>query len=491
MPVIELLYAICVTLLGAYGLNSLLLTWMYLRRRDHVPPLPPPPAEWPHVTVQLPIYNEMHMVERLLSAVAALEYPRDKLHIQVLDDSTDATRQVVANVVTRLQQQGLDIVHVTRAQRTGFKAGALSFGLTQTDSELIAIFDADFLPPPDFLRRTVPYFADAHVGCVQARWGHVNREYSILTELQALGIDGHFVVEQCARNLGGYFINFNGTAGIWRRACIDDAGGWQGDTLTEDLDLSYRAQLRGWRMVYVPGVIVPAELPAQISALKRQQARWAQGSIQTAIKLFGPLLSSNQPWRVKMEGILHLTGYLVHPLMLAVILLTFPMSFSRSWVVMGAPWLMIAAVGPPLMYTVAQISDGGNWGYRLRLLPMLVMLGTGMCLNNTIAVVRALLGVRTSFQRTPKFDLRRAGDNWMGSIYALRRDALVWGELLLALLAMGAIFLPSIRWTFIPWLLLYAGGFGYIGGLSLYQTYQLQRWATLVSHGAAEAKVAR
>jgi len=259
--------------------------------------------------------RELHTVERLLNAAAGLDYPRDRLEIQVLDDSIDATRRVAALTVARLQRQGIDVVHITRPDRAGFKAGALATGLAEAKGELIAIFDADFLPPPDFLRRVVPHFADPTVGCIQTRWGHLNRDYSPFTQVQALGVDGHFVVEQTARSRAGLFINFNGTAGVWRRACIEDAGGWQGDTLTEDLDLSYRAQLRGWRMGYLPDVVVPAELPAQISAFKRQQARWAQGSIQTALKLLGPLLRSAQPWSVKLEGVVHLTSYLVHPMM--------------------------------------------------------------------------------------------------------------------------------------------------------------------------------
>ena len=271
-------------------------------------------------------------------------------------------------------------------------------------------------------------------------------------------------------------MNFNGTAGIWRSACIEDAGGWQGDTLTEDLDLSYRAQLRGWRIAYLPRVVVPAELPPQISAFKRQQARWAQGSIQTALKLVGPLLRSDQPWRVKLEGTVHLCGYLIHPLMLMVILLTFPMSFSHRWVLMGAPWLMVTAVGPSFLCAVAQAADGKGRGYRLRLLPLLVMLGMGLSLSNTGAVLRAVLGVRRDFQRTPKFDLRRSGDTWVGSAYALRGNALVWAELGLAVLVLAMLAMPGVQWTFAPWLLLYAGGFGYVATTELYQTYRLRRW---------------
>jgi cellulose synthase/poly-beta-1,6-N-acetylglucosamine synthase-like glycosyltransferase len=476
MPIIEILYAVCAILLGTYGLNNLMLTGIYLRHRGEPVPEPPAPEDWPQVTVQLPIYNELHTAERLLTTVAALDYPHDRLEIQVLDDSTDDTRELAAQAVEGLHDQGHDIIHVTRRDRSGFKAGALAAGMDRAKGELVAIFDADFMPESDFLRRVVPHFADPAVGCVQTRWGHVNREYSAFTQTQALGVDGHFVVQQAARSQAGLFLNFNGTAGIWRRACIDDAGGWQGDTLTEDLDLSYRAQLRGWRIAYLPDVVVPAELPAQISAFKRQQARWAQGSIETARKLMGPLLRSDQPRHVKLEGVLHLTGYLVHPLMLSIILLTFPMSFSRSWVVLGIPWLMVTAAGPPLLYVVAQTAGGRAWRHRLRFLPLLVMLGMGLSLSNTGAVLRGALGISRSFQRTPKFDLRRSADAWVGSVYALRADWLVLGEIALGIMVLLMFAMPNIRWTFVPWLLLYAGGFIYVAGINLYQNHQLRRW---------------
>ena len=476
MVVVELLYAACVVLLSVYGFNSLVLTWLYLRHRHDAVPTPSPPAEWPRVTVQLPIYNEMHTVERLLHAAAGLDYPRDRLEIQVLDDSTDATSRVASRVVARLRHRGTDIVHITRRDRSGFKAGALAEGMTTAKGELLAIFDADFLPPPDFLRRVVPHFADPAIGCIQTRWGHLNRDYSLFTRIQALGVDGHFVVEQAARNRAGLFINFNGTAGVWRRGCIEDAGGWKGDTLTEDLDLSYRAQLCGWRMRYLPEVVVPAELPAQIGAFKRQQARWAQGSIQTAMKMLGPLLRSGQRWSVKLEGSIHLTNYLVHPLMLLVVLLTLPMSFSRSWVLAVAPWLMIAAVGPPLLYTVTQLADCREWPKRLRDLPVLTLLGMGLALSNTQAVMKALLGLHEGFVRTPKFSLRWPDDAWVGSVYAVGADSIILGELFLAAFAFILLVAPGIDRGFVPWLLLYAGGFGYVAGVSLYQDHQRRRW---------------
>jgi cellulose synthase/poly-beta-1,6-N-acetylglucosamine synthase-like glycosyltransferase len=312
------------------------------------------------------------------------------------------------------------------------------------------------------------------VGCIQTRWGHLNRDYSSLTRAQALGIDGHFVVEQTARSRAGLFLNFSGTAGVWRRACIEDAGGWQGDTLTEDLDLSYRAQLRGWRIAYLPDVVVPAELPVQINALKRQQARWAQGSIETALKLIGPLFRSRQPSVVKLEGIVHLTGYLVHPLMLLTVLLTLPMSFSNSWVLSVSPWLMGMAAGPPLLYLVAQRRR--PWRHRLRLLPLLELLGIGLALNNTWAVLRGMLGIRQGFLRTPKFALLEPADMWVSRRYALSGAPFMWGELLLSLFAVTLVIVPGMNLGFVPWLLLYAGSFGYVAGVSLYQSRQRLRW---------------
>jgi cellulose synthase/poly-beta-1,6-N-acetylglucosamine synthase-like glycosyltransferase len=474
MVIVEALYLLSILLLSAYGLNSLVLVALYLRHRNDPEPGPHTPTPWPRVTVQLPIYNEVHTVERLLSATAALDYPRDRLEIQVLDDSTDETCQIAARAVSRLRERGLDVVHATRTERSDYKAGALAAGTASAKGDLLAVFDADFVPTRDFLRRVVPHFADPEVGCVQARWGHLNRDYSPLTRTQALGVDGHFVVEQTARSRTGLFLNFNGTAGIWRRACIEDAGGWRGDTLTEDLDLSYRAQLKGWRIGYLPDVVVPAELPVQISALKRQQARWAQGSIETAVRLILPLLRSQQPWKVKLQGLVHLTGYLVHPLMLLTVLLVLPMSFSSSWVVSVSPWLMILAAGPPVLYLVAQTDT--PWYHRLRLLPRLEMLGIGLALNNTWAVMKGVFRIEQDFLRTPKFAVREAADAWVGKRYALMGDPFVWGEILLSIYAAALVFVPGVTLGFVPWLLLYAASFAYVAGVSLTQSRQRRRW---------------
>jgi hypothetical protein len=531
--IFELLYALCTVLLSLYGFNSLLLTILYLwHRRDSpehcscafirprvgsaqdatsmpaergmepvrdFPIAPRSPDAWPLVTVQLPIYNELHTVERLLAAVAALDYPRERLEIQVLDDSTDDTRSVVGRVVERLRGQGLDAVYVTRAERVGYKAGALATGLASAKGKLIAVFDADFCPGPSFLRDVVPHLDDPDVGCVQTRWGHVNRAYSSITRVQALMLDGHFVVEQTARSRAGLFTSFNGTAGVWRRACIEEAGGWSGDTLTEDLDLSYRAQLRGWRIAYLPHVVVPAELPVQIGAFKRQQARWAQGSIQTALRMIGPLVRARQPWSVKLQGVFHLTAYLAHPLMLLSVLLLLPAASLREvalqnaalesyrllgaapdwlygWAQIGAPWLMLSALGPPLLYTVAQVSDGRGWPRRLAALPLLVLVGIGIALNNTLAVLKAVLGLRQGFLRTPKYDVRRPEDAWVNTLYALGIDSLVWGELAMAAYAVSLVALRVVSWGLAPWLLLYAAGFVYVAVIGLLQALRRRRW---------------
>jgi cellulose synthase/poly-beta-1,6-N-acetylglucosamine synthase-like glycosyltransferase len=482
MILIELIYAFAIIALAVYGFNTLYLVWRFAHARRVTEPEPPAPGDWPRVTVQLPIYNERHTVDRLLDAVAALDYPRDRLQVQVLDDSTDDTVALAAARVARLRQAGLDIVHLHRTDRAGFKAGALAAGLRRASGEFVAVFDADFVPPPDFLRRTLPWFAAARVGCVQTRWTHVNRDYSRLTRVQALGVDGHFAVEQAARCRSGLFLNFNGTAGVWRASAIADAGGWQHDTLTEDLDLSYRAQLRGWRIAYLPEVAVPAELPAQMDAYKRQQARWAKGTLQTARKLIDRLLRSNQPLSVKVEGVLHLTGYLVHPLILLLVLITPLMAAFApdSAVLRIAPWLMAAAAGPPVMYLAAHTPTGPRLAQRLRLLPWMIVLGIGLSLNNGRAALAGLFGKGGgTFLRTPKFALASIAERWESSVYALPRDRWVMAEIALSLLSLSGIAIAIGRadWGFLPWLSVYAIGFGGVAWVSV--TQSLRRRAAM------------
>ncbi len=492
MIILELLYCFSVAMLAVYGLNSLLLTGLFWRRSAGRPRSEPPPlpdSTCPRVTVQLPVYNERHVVRRLVEAVARLEWPADRLQIQVLDDSTDDTRQLVAAVVEHQRSLGVNIEHIHRRNRQGFKAGALQAGLTRAEGEFIAIFDADFIPPPDFLQKTIPLFTDPRVGCVQTRWGHVNPEFSLLTRAQALGIDGHFVVEQTARWRIGTLLNFNGTAGVWRRVCMDDAGGWQGDTLTEDLDLSYRAQLKGWRIAYLPHVVTPAELPVQIDAFKRQQFRWAKGSIQTARKLMGRLWRSPYPGWVKLLSILHLTNYMVHPMMLLNLLLILPMMFAPSILLWMTPLFTFTAIGPPLLYWTASRNTQLSSGRRLGRLAALIALGTGLSVNNTLAVGQALLNIPSEFQRTPKFAVTGQNRTWQKSTYALPRTPTAWIELLLALYSWSLLVTALLNqmWWVAPWVLLYAAGYTYVSGLAFVQAWQRRAARTTAAASASSS----
>jgi cellulose synthase/poly-beta-1,6-N-acetylglucosamine synthase-like glycosyltransferase len=337
-------YFFVLSILAIYGWHRYYLVYLYMKHKDRVPVEPPPPAEWPVVTVQLPIYNEMYVADRLIDAVCRLDYPRDRLQIQVLDDSTDETRAISELAVRRHQAQGIDIQYLHRTDRTGFKAGALEAGLASARGPFVAIFDADFVPSPDFLRRTLPHFADSNVGMVQARWGHLNEDYSLLTRIQSILLDGHFVLEHGGRNRASRFFNFNGTAGVWRRETIDAAGGWQHDTLTEDLDLSYRAQLKGWKFLFLPNVIAPAEVPVEMNSFKSQQHRWAKGSIQTCRKLLPRILRANVPFGVKVEAFFHLSANFNYLLMSVLSVLMFP----AMWVRYNMGWYEMLLIDVPL-----------------------------------------------------------------------------------------------------------------------------------------------
>jgi cellulose synthase/poly-beta-1,6-N-acetylglucosamine synthase-like glycosyltransferase len=479
--IVEILYLFSVALLAVYGLNSLLLTWLYRRKNHNTKATTVKPASalftnYPDVTVQLPIYNERHVVERLIEAAANLDWPTERLQIQILDDSTDDTQHIIAAVLSqqRLKRAQARLDHIRRPNRQGFKAGALQYGLATATGEFIAIFDADFIPPADFLKETIPTFNAAGVGCVQTRWGHVNPESSKLTRAQELGIDGHFIIEQAARHSVQAFLNFNGTAGVWRRSCMADAGGWQGDTLTEDLDLSYRAQFRGWRIVYQAQVVVPAELPVQIDAFKRQQFRWAKGSIQTALKLLGQLWLLHRPLWLKVMGTLHLTNYAVHPLMLLNLLLTLPVTLSNSPLLLLTPFFTMSAIGPPLLYWSAMQGKPLPLAVRLGRLGVLIALGTGLSLNNSRAVLEALLGLDSEFKRTPKFAVTGRSTAWRQSHYILPRDPSAWVELILAFYAWGLLGWAIVTgvWVVTPWLLLYASGYSYIAAMTFVQARQ-------------------
>ncbi len=465
--VVGLAYLVVLLGLFLYGLNAYILVLLHARhrRRAEAAPAPSRPAVWPTVTVQLPLYNERYVAWRLLDAVARLEYPADRLEIQVLDDSDDDTTGLLVEAVRRLRAEGINVVQLHRTERTGFKAGALEAGLKEARGEFVAVFDADFVPPPDFLCCTIPHFADPRVAVVQARWGHLNREFSLLTMAQSLGIDGHFAVEQSGRCWTGLLLNFNGTAGVWRKVAIEDAGGWTHDTLTEDLDLSYRAQLRGWRIVYRPEIVCPAELPVLITGFKSQQRRWAKGSIQTARKLLPAVLRSSLPAWTKYQAAVHLTYYMIHPLMLAVVLLAAPLHGLRDVtlppVLLGAVAFAIgvATCGPGTMLVYGQRVLYSDWRRRAWRLPTIMTIGVGVAWSTTLAVVGAFWGRDREFVRTPKFGIGPEGGHWRGKSYVDRRRLGSVVEILLGLYC---------AWT--TWLFWHDGSYGALPFLALYAT---------------------
>ncbi|HWQ00152.1 MAG TPA: cellulose synthase family protein [Vicinamibacterales bacterium] len=473
-----ILYFFILSILTVYGWHRYYLVYLYSRHRDSAAPPPPPaPDPPPVVTVQLPIYNEMYVAERLIEAVCRLDYPADRLEIQVLDDSTDETQAIAELAARRAAQRGLDVKYFHRADRRGFKAGALEAGLRRARGELIAIFDADFVPPPDFLRRTVGYFTDPAVGMVQARWGHINEGYSLLTRIQAILLDGHFVLEHGGRNRAGCFFNFNGTAGVWRRAAIDDAGGWEHDTLTEDLDLSYRAQLRGWKFLFVPDVVVPAEVPVEMNSFKSQQHRWAKGSIQTCRKLLPRILASDLPLPVKAEAFFHLTANFNYVLMVVLSLLMFPAMYVRynmGWTEMlliDVPLFLAATLSVANFYAVSQRELYPDWRTRLKYLPFLMAIGIGLAINNSRAVFEALFDVDGEFARTPKYGIERTGDDWIGKKYRQSMAVQPLVELAFGLYFTGAVVYAATNGIYgtLPFLVLFQAGFLYTGLLSIVQ----------------------
>jgi cellulose synthase/poly-beta-1,6-N-acetylglucosamine synthase-like glycosyltransferase len=362
------------------------------------------------VTVQLPLYNEQAVATRLIEAAARLDYPPERLELQILDDSNDATSALVDAAAAEARRSGCTVTVLRRTARTGYKAGALAVGTRRARGEILAIFDADFVPPASFLRQTVPFLmADQKLACVQGRWGHLNEHASLLTRVQAMGIDGHFAIEQAVRSACGWFMNFNGTAGIWRKQAIDDAGGWSAETLTEDMELSYRAQLRGWRIRYLLDAVAPGEIPGTLRALQQQQFRWAKGSIETARRMSGPVLRSDASWGEKIQALLHMTHYAIHPLMLLSMLLA-------PWVLLLTPglaplWLfmllfagfLFSMSAPNLSYlTATKILAPQHLWIRFCTLPLVMLVGMGLSINNTRAVLEALCGMRSAFRRTPK-----------------------------------------------------------------------------------------
>jgi cellulose synthase/poly-beta-1,6-N-acetylglucosamine synthase-like glycosyltransferase len=433
----------------------------------------------PAVTIQLPIYNEMYVADRLIDAVCQIEYPRGLLEIQVLDDSTDETRSVAEQAVRRNAARGVDISYIHRTDRTGYKAGALDAGLKVAKGEFVAIFDADFIPTRDFLIRTVPFFTDPKVAMVQARWGHINQDYSLLTKIQSILLDGHFVLEHGGRNRAGLFFNFNGTAGIWRRTAITDAGGWQHDTLTEDLDLSYRAQLRGWRFVFLPDLIAPAEVPVEMNSFKSQQHRWAKGSIQTCRKLLPRILRSNAPLRVKAEAFFHLTANFNYPLMCVLSVLMAPamvIRYNMGWyemLLIDVPLFFAATASVANFYMVCQRELHADWIQRAKYLPFLMSIGIGLAINNTKAVFEALFNKQSEFARTPKYRIEADADEWIGKKYRQSFVVQPMIELALGLYFTATVFYALANGIYgtLPFLVLFQIGFLYTGLLSIIQQY--------------------
>jgi len=466
------------TLLSIYGLHRYFMLYLYFRRfkwRKRERPVPLSPADYPSVTVQLPIFNEYYVAERVIAAVGRMRYPRDRFRVQVLDDSTDETTEIARRAAARLRAGGVAVDFLHRDDRAGFKAGALKEGVARTDSELIAVFDADFTPPEDFLERVVPYFQAADVGMVQTRWGYLNRDYSLLTRVQSILLDGHFVLEHTARHFSGRFFNFNGTGGVFRRRAILAAGGWSGDTLTEDLDLSYRAQMAGWRFVYVPDIVCESELPVDIYGWKTQQHRWTKGSIQVGRKLLPDLWRSHLPLKVKVEATFHLSAnlcYLLVVLLSALLPLSLILRYRllldgvELWEIVV---FMFTTVSVCLFYIVSQRELYPDWRWRLRDIPFILALGIGMCVNNAWAVTEALLDRRTPFVRTAKYRIEKITDKWRGKIYKSSNTRSLVVELLFALYMCATLGLLVFleNWGALPYLMLFVVGYLYISGLSL------------------------
>jgi len=476
-------YLTILGILAVYGIHRYYLVYLYLKNKDKVAQPKARLDVKPRVTVQLPIYNEMYVVERLVEAVCGIRYPRELLEIQVLDDSTDGTVEIAAACVAKHRGLGFNISHVHRANRSGFKAGALENGLKLAAGELIAIFDADFTPGASFLEDVVDYFSDAEVGMVQTRWGHINREYSLLTQVESVILDGHFVIEHGGRHLSGRFFNFNGTAGIWRRQTIESAGGWEHDTLTEDTDLSYRAQLAGWKFLYLPHVVCPAELPVEMNSFKTQQSRWAKGLVQTAIKLLPRILRSDLPWKIKVEAFFHLTANISYPLMIALSFLLLPamiVRFNQGWFQMlyiDLPLWLASTASVSMFYLISQKELYPDWRIRLKYLPFLMSVGIGLSVSNSKAVMEALLGIKSSFKRTPKYKIESKKDRWATKQYLRRTGMMPFFEL-----SLGAYFSLVVLYAFtsqnyptIPFLMLFVIGFTYMGLMSIVHM-TLHRW---------------
>ena len=469
------LFILSAIIITAYTVNFYYLAFLSRTRKESYPTV-----DWgtPTITIQLPIYNEKYVAQRLVDAVCHMDYPKDKMKIMVCDDSDDDTVELLRGVVDGYKKEGYQIEHVRRGTRKGYKAGALKHAMKTTDTELVAIFDADFIPPTWFLKRAIPHFATSNIGLVQCRWGHINEDYSTITQVQALSIDFHFLVEQKAKSNSHLFMNFNGTAGIWRRDCIEDAGGWHTATLVEDLDLSYRAQMKGWKCLFLPDIVVDAELPAQMNGAKRQQFRWAKGSIQCAIKLLSDVaLKRNVAIEAKIQAFIQLTRHIVYPLVL-IQFLSLPVLLAAQvnlYVVSVLPALTIAtylAMGPGAYVLVIRGMYNKSWKSKAKLLPALLIYNAGMSVNNTVAVFDAILGKKNEFHRTPKYGIVTKKDDWKGKAYNLPFTQTTLLEIFFGVYGMMGIFIAifSNNPVFVPIIALQTIGFFFIAYLSVSHT---------------------
>jgi len=480
-------YFIVLLVLAMYGMHRYALLYNYFVYRKNIPAVPPAVAKWPKVTIQLPIFNERYVIERLLDAVAQFDYPRELLDIQVLDDSTDETQQVARACVERHAAEGLPIVYIHRTNRQGFKAGALENGLHTARGEFVAIFDADFIPQPDFLRRTIPYFLDPNggggIGMVQARWTYLNSDYSLLTRVETILLDGHFVIEHGGRSRRGTFFNFNGTAGVWRRSAIDAAGGWEHDTLTEDTDLSYRAQLKGWKFLYLPDIECASELPVDMNGFKAQQARWAKGLMQTAKKILPKVFRADVPWHIKSEAFFHLTANISYPLMVLLSTMLLPamiVRFYQGWfqmLVIDLPLFLASTCSISSFYLAAQKElRPKSWLTTFLYMPFVMATGIGLSVRNAQAVLEALAGKKTEFARTPKFKIEGKSGTFAAKKYTNKSGWMPYFEV-----ALGLYFALAVLYAFrnenyatTPFLLLFVWGYLYTGFMSLSQSWFAQ-----------------
>jgi cellulose synthase/poly-beta-1,6-N-acetylglucosamine synthase-like glycosyltransferase len=475
---IVIAYFTILAILSFYGLHRYLMVYLYHKYKNK--PVVPKShfVELPRVTVQIPAYNEMYVIERVIDAVCAFDYPSHLLDIQVLDDSTDETQRIARNVVEKWQSQGLDIDYIHREDRTGFKAGALENGLRTAKGEFVAVFDVDFVPDPDFLQKSIHYFTDPNIGMVQGRWEHLNRDYSFLTRTQAIFLDGHFILESNTRFLSDRFFNFNGTAGILRIKTIKDAGGWEHDTLTEDLDLSYRAQMKGWKFIFLPHLTVPAELPVEINSFKSQQCRWAKGAMQVCKKVLWRVLKSNLSAGEKLESWYHLTGNISYPLMVILALILFPamiVRFHQGWfqlLTIDLPLFILSFSSVTTFYITSQKALHKDWRKRILYLPGLMAVGIGMTIPGAKVVLEGALGIKSPFVRTPKFSVNGKKSEWMNKKYKGDIDILTLLEI-----AFGVYFFLAIVYAWnlgiygvIPFLLLFMWGYLYTGLWALTQS---------------------